>query len=427
MPTRRRTSIAFARASFFEYLTCARSPSAICQPTGKTGLSANEGSWNTIAASRPRTSPSRAPVSVTTSCVLPPSLLVNSTAPRVVAVSGSRPRMLRAVTVLPLPLSPTIASTWPASTDRLTPLTASTVPASVAKLTDRLSMSTTSVIARLRPRSAPRSTASVASAVAPLLGRWRSLRCSLPVGSRHLPAMLARPSPSRCSSPVLLPGRRVQQDGVAAALLDRELAGAPLGGGRLVGAAGVLVHAHRRGHLDQQVLGGAVLSGALQLTGPLGAERLVHDLVVQLEDGVHQHLRPRRAAGQVHVHRDDVVDALHHRVVVEHAAGAGADAHGEHPARLGHLVVDLPQDRRHLLAHPAGDDHQVGLPRRGAEDLHAEAGEVVAAGARGHHLDRAAGQPERRRPQRGLAGPVDQLLDGGQEEAAGQLLFQSHG
>ena len=47
---------------------------------------------------------------------------------------------------------------------------------------------------RLRTRSAPPSTPSVASAVAPLLARWRSLRCSLPVGSGHLPAMLTRPS-----------------------------------------------------------------------------------------------------------------------------------------------------------------------------------------------------------------------------------------
>ena len=90
---------------------------------------------------------------------------------------------------------------------------------------------------------------------------------------------------------------------------------------------------------------------------------------------------PRRAAGEVHVDGDDVVDALDDRVVVEHAAAAGADAHREHPLGVGHLVVDLAQDRRHLLADPAGDDHQVGLARAGPEDLHAEAGQVVLRAA----------------------------------------------
>src|SRR5262249_29643732 len=54
--------------------------------------------------------------------------------------------------------------------------------------------------------------------------------------------------------------------------------------------------------------------------------------------------------------------------------------------------------------------------------LHTEAGEVVAAGAGGHHLDRAAGQVEGGRPQRALARPVGQLLDGGDQDAARQLL-----
>src|SRR5688572_22302714 len=49
------------------------------------------------------------------------------------------------------------------------------------------------LIARLRTRSAPRSAPKAASAVVPLLARWRSLRCSLPVGGR-LAAMLARTS-----------------------------------------------------------------------------------------------------------------------------------------------------------------------------------------------------------------------------------------
>ena len=169
-----------------------------------------------------------------------------------------------------------------------------------------------------------------------------------------------------------------------------------------------------------------LVPGLRELGGPLRAQRLVHDLGVDLEDRVHEHLGTRRAAGQVHVDGHDVVDALHDRVVVEHPAGAGAHAHREHPARLGHLVVDLAQHRGHLVAHPAGDDHQVGLPGRGPEDLHAEAGQVVARAAGGHHLDRAARQPERGGPQRRLARPVDQLLDAGQQDAAGQVLFEAH-
>jgi hypothetical protein len=47
----------------------------------------------------------------------------------------------------------------------------------------------------------------------------------------------------------------------------------------------------------------------------------------------------------------------------------------------GHLVVDLAQRRRHLVAERAGDDHHVGLARARPED-HAEAVEVVAAGRR---------------------------------------------
>src|SRR5207342_3747355 len=98
----------------------------------------------------------------------------------------------------------------------------------------------------------------------------------------------------------------------------------------------------------------------------------------------------RWAAGEVHVDGYDVVDALHDRVVVEHAAAARADAHRQHPLGLGHLVVDLAEHRSHLVADPAGHDHQVGLARAGPEDLHAEAGQVVLRAAAGHHLDGAA-------------------------------------
>jgi len=51
--------------------------------------------------------------------------------------------MLLAVTVLPEPLSPTIASTSPESTDRLTSFTAVTSPPSVANAMWSRCMSTT--------------------------------------------------------------------------------------------------------------------------------------------------------------------------------------------------------------------------------------------------------------------------------------------
>ena len=173
-----------------------------------------------------------------------------------------------------------------------------------------------------------------------------------------------------------------------------------LGGtGRLVLVG--LVVAHRSRPFISEV--GRARSAAVSSSGDLGravgAELGVLDLVVQLEDRVDQHLRARRAAGEVHVDRDDVVDALDDRVVVEHAAGDGADAHREHPLGLGHLVVDLAQDRGHLLADPAGDDHQVGLARAGAEDLHAEAGRGRTSGRRSSS-SRWRSRPGRRSPAR---------------------------
>ena len=143
--------------------------------------------------------------------------------------------------------------------------------------------------------------------------------------------------------------------------------------------------------------------------------------LVQADDPLHQRLRPRRAEGDVDVDRDDPVDALEDRVVVEHPAGARADAHRDHPLRLEHLVVDLAQRLGHLVRDAARDDEQVGLARRGAERLHPEAREVVARGDDRHHLDRAAGEPERVGPHRLRLRPAHGLLERRQPERALEL------
>ncbi len=139
-------------------------------------------------------------------------------------------------------------------------------------------------------------------------------------------------------------------------------------------------------------------------------------LLAQPQDPVHERLGPRRAAGHVHVDRHELV-RRDERVVVEHAHRRAAGAHRDRPLGLEHLVVDAADDRRHLDRHPAGEDEQVGLARRGAEGLEAEAGDVQARADDRHHLDRAAGEAERQRVDRVALRPGDRLLERGGQDA----------
>jgi hypothetical protein len=152
------------------------------------------------------------------------------------------------------------------------------------------------------------------------------------------------------------------------------------------------------------------------------------DLLLQHHQACEQRLRPRRATGDVDVDRDDEVDAGQRAVTEgEGPAHGGATAEGDDPLRLRHLQVDAAHGRGHLPGHGAGDDHEVGLARRGAEDLGAEAGDVVAGGGSGDHLDGAAGEAEHGRPQRGAARPVQQVLDGAEQQVLLEVLLDRGG
>ena len=69
-------------------------------------------------------------------------------------------------------------------------------------------------------------------------------------------------------------------------------------------------------------------------------------------------------------------------------------------------------------------DQQVGLARRGAEGLEAEARDVDARGDDRHHLDRAAGEAERRGEQRVGARPGDGLVHRRREHALLDVLVE---
>lgn len=135
-------------------------------------------------------------------------------------------------------------------------------------------------------------------------------------------------------------------------------------------------------------------------------------LPLQLENTIHERLTGGRAPGDVHIDGHDPIAPPHNAVaVVVVAAAVGARAHGDDPARLGHLVVDLAQRGRHLVGEGAGHDHDVRLAGRGTED-DAHAVLVVARGRQVHHFDGAAGEAEGHGPKGGLAAPVDDLVEG---------------
>src|SRR5574341_31309 len=148
---------------------------------------------------------------------------------------------------------------------------------------------------------------------------------------------------------------------------------------------------------------------------PLG---LGGDLVLELHEPVEDGLGTRRAARDVDVHRDDRVDALDGRVVVVEAAGARAHAEGDDPLRLGHLIVDALEDRRHLLADRPDDEQDVRLAGREPRQSGAEAIDVVVGTGHRHVLHAAARGDERVLEDRILARPADGLVELGREETA---------
>jgi hypothetical protein len=84
-------------------------------------------------------------------------------------------------------------------------------------------------------------------------------------------------------------------------------------------------------------------------------------------------------------------------------------SHTNHPLRIGHLVVAEPHCGSDLVRHGASDDHHVGLPGGGTE-YYAETVLVVTGHGEVHHFDGAASEAETEGPERGLAGPVYELV-----------------
>src|SRR5581483_1721463 len=135
------------------------------------------------------------------------------------------------------------------------------------------------------------------------------------------------------------------------------------------------------------------------------------DLALQFHERVQQRFRPRRTTGNVNVHWNVPVDSLEHVVtLLEWSAGNRARAHRDHVLRVRHLVVEPDDLRRHFLRHRAGDNHQIRLARRWAENFSSEPRDVVTRGRGRDHFDRATRQTKLQRPDRIFAAPIVKLL-----------------
>src|SRR2546423_12910865 len=141
------------------------------------------------------------------------------------------------------------------------------------------------------------------------------------------------------------------------------------------------------------------------------------DLFAKAEQPFDDRLRPRRAARDIYVDWYDGVATLERGVAVPNLAARGrAVAHSDDPLRLGHLLVETAEARRHFVGDRPCHDHHVGLPRARAENLHAEPRGVMVCHRGRNHFDRAAREPITEWPGGPRPGPVHEVVHGGEND-----------
>ena len=171
-----------------------------------------------------------------------------------------------------------------------------------------------------------------------------------------------------------------------------------------------------------------VAMGLLMLA-PL-RQRLIANFLAQLDHSIKDRFGARRTAGQIKIHRNQLVDAAHcgGGVSAEHATGDGASAHGDHVLRLRHLLIKPHQGWRHLHGDGAGHDQKVGLAR-GTAGNQTETVEIETGTQQRREFNEAAGRSVKKRPEAAQTGPVVQVIQAGEDdvlaEVVGCLLYTS--
>src|SRR5574341_519858 len=100
-------------------------------------------------------------------------------------------------------------------------------------------------------------------------------------------------------------------------------------------------------------------------------DRFFVDLLLQFDHARDESLGGWRAAGNVNVHRQELVNARDHVIsLFEWAAAGRARAHRYHVFGFRHLIVEANDGRNHLLGDRARDNHDICLAWGGTHDFH---------------------------------------------------------
>lgn len=142
-----------------------------------------------------------------------------------------------------------------------------------------------------------------------------------------------------------------------------------------------------------------LLNGRSLLSVPQSRDSSLHHLLLQLEHTIHQGLGSWWAPWHVNINWNQSVTSSNNRVrIMVVATTVGARSHRDDPSWVWHLVIHLPQRRSHLVGDSAGDNHDIGLTRRGSEN-NTQSILIVSWGGDVHHLDGTASQTESDRPE----------------------------
>ena len=99
------------------------------------------------------------------------------------------------------------------------------------------------------------------------------------------------------------------------------------------------------------------------------AKAFVFHYILKLHNAIKYSFRPRRATGYIDINRNNLVDALQHRIRVENTTTGGAGANSDYPTRFCHLQINLPQNRTHFLGNCARNQQHIALARCKAHTL----------------------------------------------------------